>query len=519
MPAMSPTPRSRLFRLSAIHLPTARGALPRGAGGDDALTHAGLLRRDARRRLGLLPLGAALVESMVGTLAESLPGGPPQPVVVADEGDPVELMVALARQDLRSYRELPLGLSVRRGARLHVVVLASEERGVLAGVVATLQRAGLPASLVARRAGLAAVAVDDAGPEAFLACSHCGAGATPDLAAVAPARDTPADAAAEGRPELVATPGARRVEEVCAALSIEPAQLLKTLLWTAQGGLHAAVVPGDRELSEAKLASVLGARSLALALGPEVERLTGAPLGFAGPIGLDVPLVVDASVGRHASYVTGANRADHHLVGVRLARDLKGPWEVADLALARVGDQCGGCRLGALEERRGWALAWGGLADAGVRVDGLDGGSTALVAEHVVLDGVEALRAFASASLAQGPRLALPASAYPAPVVVVALDDPGGAVAAAAEGVAAGIAARGLAVALDDRAARAGRKLADAELLGWPVRVLVGRRSLERGEAELAVRTDHHPRRVGLDEVAGDAVAAGIRVTVEEGGL
>src|SRR5258705_11484711 len=120
------------------------------------------------------------------------------------------------------------------------------------------------------------------------------------------------------------TPGKKTVEEVSAFLGVEPARLLKSLVFFAGEEPVLAVVPGDRELNEAKLARVLGHPAPRLATAEEIEPLTGGPLGFTGPVGSpdSLPTVLDASLQEDRNYVTGRNAKVVHLVTVRRGRDL-----------------------------------------------------------------------------------------------------------------------------------------------------------------------------------------------------
>ncbi|MCB9732238.1 MAG: hypothetical protein H6745_06450 [Deltaproteobacteria bacterium] len=555
-----------------MHVPTGKGPLTAPSTSEEVLSHAGLVRRDGRRRPGLLPLGAEMVDAVLAHLAARMPGGAPQSVIVPDDSEPVEGMVAMARQDLRSYRELPLRLGVRRGSAWFIARLSAAPIGELGALGEAIAEAGLGVTRVVAPDGDGVVVVDEAGGYAFLACSRCGAAAEAEVAPIAPTDHGPTEVAA-GEPEVVSTPGSRRVDDVCELMGVAPRELLKTLLWRARGEVvgarehrssnrpshsapahrhrrrwsssacsqHAsssrlaadsalaptarsdyligALVAGDRELSPAKLARALDVpvAALALATAAEVEAATGAEVGFAGPLGLEAAVLSDTGVSASTAYVTGANRTGHHLRGVRLGRDLPGGYAAADLVVARVGDRCGVCGDGALEAGAGWRVARGSTAAAGVRVDGEGGGSVELLCEQVALDGLEALRALASRAAAREAALALPAFAYPAAILVVALDEAGSAVARAAADVARAIAELGEPVALDDRSARAGRKLGDAELIGWPVRVLIGRRGVDRGEAEIVLAAAKDgPRAVPLAEVAAAAVAMSARVVGEE---
>jgi prolyl-tRNA synthetase len=153
--------------------------------------------------------------------------------------------------------------------------------------------------------------------------------------------------------EIVSTPGARTVEEVAGMLGTSPTAIVKTLIYLADGAPVAALVRGDREINEIKLRRHLHAKDLHLADGPTVERLTEAPVGFAGPSGLTgLRIVADQEVRVMRNFITGANQADTHYVHVNLDRDFVAS-EFADIRVAATSDACPKCGAGVLEEARG----------------------------------------------------------------------------------------------------------------------------------------------------------------------
>src|ERR1044071_9435074 len=183
----------------------------------------------------------------------------------------------------------------------------------------------------------------ESGEDAIANCSHCGYAANVELAEVGA---EPAAAASGRELEKVATPGRRTVEEVSAFLGVPADRFVKTLVYVTDAGEPVvALVRGDRALSEAKLKNAVGAATVALADEATVERVPGAPIGFAGPPGLKARIIADRLLGAIRDAVTGANEADHHFVGFDLERDAP-PFELADLAVAGPGDRCGRCGEG-----------------------------------------------------------------------------------------------------------------------------------------------------------------------------
>jgi prolyl-tRNA synthetase len=180
----------------------------------------------------------------------------------------------------------------------------------------------------------------ETGESQVFAC-ECGFAATSDRADGEPP-------AFEGdktpRPlERVNTPGMKTIEEVTGFLRRQPWELVKTIIYGADGKLVAVLMRGDREINEAKLARVLGGASLAMATPEEIEKVTGGPLGFSGPVGLKgIRVLADHTVQAMTNMITGANQNDTHLVNVNLGRDFNVD-EFHDLVVAVEGDKCRRC--------------------------------------------------------------------------------------------------------------------------------------------------------------------------------
>ncbi|MDP9120985.1 MAG: proline--tRNA ligase, partial [Acidobacteriota bacterium] len=193
--------------------------------------------------------------------------------------------------------------------------------------------------------------VAETGESAVVRCTACGYAANVEKAEVGRLAAPSGPGEERLALEEVATPGAHTVEEVARFLGVSPERIVKTLIYETEKGQVAAVVRGDREINEVKLANHLDVQHLALAGEEKVRETTGAPVGFAGPVGLRLRLVADGAVRLLANFVTGANRADTHLRGVNWGRDAE-PSEWADLTLAAAGDPCPRCD-GHLELFRG----------------------------------------------------------------------------------------------------------------------------------------------------------------------
>ena len=139
------------------------------------------------------------------------------------------------------------------------------------------------------------------------------------------------------------TPGCRTVEEVTRFLGIPPQKIIKTLLYETEKEVVAALVRGDREINEIKLLNTLGCLRLELAGANTVLRVTGAPVGFAGPVGLkNCKIVADPEVVLIANAVTGANKNDSHLLNVNMQRDYH-VQTVSDIRMVQAGEPCPRC--------------------------------------------------------------------------------------------------------------------------------------------------------------------------------
>lgn len=354
--------------------------------------------------------------------------------------------------------------------------------------------------------------VSPSGEDSVLHCLRCGYAANAERCpAVLP--DTPPPTANSDKPlEIVSTPGMRSVDEVAGLLGTSPANLVKTLIFLADDQAVAVLVRGDREINEVKLARHLGAKELTLADGPTVERLTGAPVGFAGPTGLNgIRIVADQEIAGMRNFITGANQADAHFVHVCVGRDFT-PSEYADIRTAVTGDRCPGCRDGLLEETRG--IEVGHIFKLGTRY------SAAMNATFTTEDGVE--RPFEMGSYGIGiPRtmaaiieqshdadgIIWPPGVAPFAVVIVVANVKDEAALRAGQELHDQLAARGIDVLLDDRDERAGVKFKDADLIGYPVRVVAGK-GVANGVVEVRARRDAASMREVAVGEAAETVAA-----------
>lgn len=342
----------------------------------------------------------------------------------------------------------------------------------------------------------------DSGEDALVACDGCDYAANVEEAAVA----VPEEPGIRGGGELatVDTPGARTIDEVAALLKVRPDQLVKTLVYMADGKPVAALVRGDRNLNEVRLKRLLGATELFLAREGQVAAATGAPSGFAGPVGLDIPVYADLELKGATGAITGANEADKHHTGVDLARDAN-VTDFARLRLAEAGDSCPRCG-GTFQAYRGIEVGHvfflGTVYTEPMHCTFLDEDGSEKTMEMGCY-GIGVTRV-ASAAIEQNhddDGILWPMSIAPYEVCVLPLQKDE-AVSAAAEALYQDLRARGVEVLLDDRDERPGAKFKDADLIGVPLRVAIGKRSVKEGVVELKWRRDAEASNVPAEGAA-----------------
>jgi len=308
-------------------------------------------------------------------------------------------------------------------------------------------------------------------------------------------------------PELVDTAGMTTVGDVAQALGVPEGALLKAFpVIVDDGAMKLVVVRGDHRVNELKLRNTLKA-DFRPAHPEEVEKRLGPP-GFIGPVGAELPVLLDAAVrvGGNGSYVTGANRPDAHLRGVEPGRDF--PYETVDVRTVTAGDTVNGSVI-----RIEPAIEVGNIFKLGTRY------SEPLGAKYLDESGTEQLiwmgsygfgpaRAAAAAveQYADEQGISWPRTIAPFDVELVVLGREGSDERRAADRLYSDLRDHGLDTLYDDRDANPGEKFTDAELLGCPVRVTVGRKALAAGEVELQVRRGRESRTVPV-EGAAEAIA------------
>ncbi len=339
------------------------------------------------------------------------------------------------------------------------------------------------------------------GEDRVVQCQGCGYAANLEAAKCQPPAPSPQPPAE--RPKLleaVQTPGKHTVEQVSQFLKVPPATLIKTLLYDVDQGHVAVLVRGDHDVNEAKLARAVGSPHLKLSTTQTIERISGAPMGFTGPVKLPgVRLVADQAVMSVVNGVTGANRDETHLVNVNPGRDFQ-PSAVADLRWVTETDACPKCRgrlafitvievghvfkLGTKYSRVLGAV----FQDAGRALKAMVMGCYGIGINRIVAAAIEQHHD------EQG--IIWPIALAPFHVLVSTLEPGNAEHARLGEETHDALAAAGLEVLLDDREQSPGSKLKDADLVGIPLQVVIGKVWQQEQHLEVSLRSTKEKRKV-----------------------
>ncbi|HEY70164.1 MAG TPA: proline--tRNA ligase [Anaerolineae bacterium] len=452
-----------------------------------------------------------------------------------------EVVADIVRREVRSYRQLPqliyhiqtkwrddprprAGLiRVREFTMKDSYSLDADEQGLDCQYRAHYQayfnifhRCGLPVRAVRSDVGMMGgsmahefMYLTPVGEDTLLICEACGYAANRHVARIC--KDPGAEEALK-RVEKVSTPGVTTIEALAKFLDVPKARTAKAVFMTAviaedEGDVERmvfAVVRGDMEVNEVKLANAVKAKELRPATDEEIGA-SGAVPGYGSPIGLEnVIIVIDDAIPDSPNLVAGANEEGFHLLNVNTPRDYQADI-VCDLALAQEGNPCPQCGE-AMEALRGVEV--GNIFKLGTRY------SEALGAEFLDQDGLSHPVIMGSYGIGSGRLLACvaeehhdeggliwPISVAPYAVHLVALKG----ASEAAEDVYTQLLADGIEVLFDDREESPGVKFADADLIGLPIRLTASKRSLERGGIEMKLRDEEDAAVVSVEEIASRA--------------
>ena len=345
------------------------------------------------------------------------------------------------------------------------------------------------------------------GEDIIMSCNQCDYAANLELAEIGDrAEDSITREIREKKAiDEVHTPSLKTVDEVANLLKVNPNKLIKTMIVETGDGPVASLIRGDQELSLAKLRRAVGADFVELASEDTIEEVTKGPLGFSGPVGIKIKLVADRSIKGVENAVTGANKKDYHLVNVNPGRDFE-VHQFADIRVASDGDPCPNCKKGVLSSSRG--IEVGHVFKLGTKY------SEAMNATFVDQSGKEKYFIMGCYGIGIGRTVAaaieqnhdengmvMPMSIAPFEVIILPLNVSQEQISTTAEDLYSKLSHSGIEVAIDDRDESAGVKFKDADLIGIPIHVVIGQRTLKENLVEVKLRKGGISRKVKVAEV------------------
>ncbi|MDA8083031.1 MAG: proline--tRNA ligase [Nitrospiraceae bacterium] len=440
-----------------------------------------------------------------------------------------EIMTWLASREIRSYRDLPqvwyqIQTKLRDEARPKSGVLRTREfimkdsysfDATDEGLEKNYQLHAEAYHRIFNRCGLRFMQVESdpgmmgggyshefmapspAGEDEIALCDGCGYSANVELALSVPS----AIDLQEWDKEEIHTPEKRTIKEVSNFLKLAPMYFIKSILVITDQGPVLALVRGDQELHEKKLARIIGSHRPAQKI--EVKEILGVEAGFIGPMGRDMRIVADNSL-KEGSYVGGANKPHYHVKGVKADRDFRAEWH--DIHIAKQGDLCTNCGKPLHVER---VIEIGNIFKLGTKYSG------ALKAVFLDENGQE--KPIIMGSYGIGPaRIAAaaveqnfdkdgiiwPKSIAPFDIELVPINMNDPKTVEVAEALYKELTSDGFALLLDDREERAGVKFKDADLIGIPIQIIIGEKNLKEGLVEIKDRKTKETVRVKVEEVA-----------------
>lgn len=444
-----------------------------------------------------------------------------------------EMVTTVVKSDVRSYRQLPLNLfqiqdKFRDERRPRFGLMRSRDFIMKDGYSFDRDEAGLDASYQAMydaytnifyRCGLNFRPVEadsgaiggngshefmvlaESGEAEIVYCSECEYAADIEKAEL---HTIEAPAEEEKAVEKIATPNCKTIEAVCSFLKIPVDHSMKAVAFQSEKGLILCFVRGDHEVNEIKVVNTVGVTEVEMA-DPELLAKCGTVGGYMGPVGLDakkVIIVVDQSVMKMHNVCCGANEEGYHLVNVNPGRDFT-PTFVADIRLMAEGDPCPHCGA-PVKKARG--------IEVGQVFKLFTKYSKAMHATYLDENGKEQPMVMGCYGIGVGRTMAAaveqnndkdgmiwPVAIAPYEVLVVPVNVKDEASTAKAEEIYAALQKAGVETVIDDRKERPGVKFKDADLIGYPIRVVVGPKTLTTGELEVKIRRSGEVKMLPLD--------------------
>ena len=449
-----------------------------------------------------------------------------------------EVITSIVRNDVKTYRQLPRNLyqiqtKFRDEVRPRFGVMRCREFGMKDAYSFDIDEEGAEKSYekmfaaynnIFRRCGLKFRPVEadsgsiggkyshefmviaESGEDAMAFCGKCSYAANLEKAEVAcPEKKTIYEEDWLGLEEIE-TPNVRTIEEVSSFLNVQPRDIVKTLIFSADGKPYAVLIRGDQEVNEIKVKNYVGAAELELASDDMIKEVTGAPRGFVGPVNIRVPILIDYSVIDMVNFVTGANRENYHLKNVNVGRDFKVE-AFTDLRIVNSGDPCPRCGE-SIKIARG--IEVGHVFKLGTKY------SKAMKAMYLDKDGQEKIMIMGCYGIGIGRTVAagieqnhdengivwpMPLAPYHVMITPVNINEI--TVKETAEYLYNAMMTEGIEVIFDDRDERAGVKFKDADLIGIPLRITVGHKNLQDGNVELKIRKTGENQLCQVSDIIG----------------
>jgi prolyl-tRNA synthetase len=436
-----------------------------------------------------------------------------------------EVITDIARKEIRSYRQMPLNLyqiqtKFRDEIRPRFGVMRArefimkdaysydvDEKGLDTSYQKMVEayqriftRCGLRFKMVEAESGVIGgsyshefMVLAATGEETIVSCTRCSYGANIEKADFRTMESKgPLQENGGLKPmQKVLTPDQRTVEEVAQFLHVQPQDLVKTLIFETERGCIAALVRGDHEISEKKLKTILQTENLQLAGEMTVEEITHAPKGFAGPVGISIPMMADLDIQKMINFVTGANEKDAHLMNVNTGRDFQ-ITQFVDLRRFHPGDLCPLCGG---ETRLDKGIEVGHTFKLGTKYSNTmgatyldDQGKEKEIVMGCYGIGIGRTVAAAIEQYFDDNGIVFPIPIAPFHVLILPINIKNDLLREAAEQLYQSLLREGVEVLFDDREETPGVKFKDADLIGIPLRVTLGEKNLKKGLVEVKNR-------------------------------
>jgi prolyl-tRNA synthetase len=447
-----------------------------------------------------------------------------------------EVITDLVRNDIKTYRQLPRNLyqiqtKFRDEVRPRFGVMRCREFGMKdaysfdadeAGAEKSYEKMFIAYNNIFNRCGLKFRSVEadsgsiggkyshefmvmaDSGEDAIVFCDKCVYAANLEKAEIGEPEKKKISEKDWLPLESIHTPEVRTIEEVSAFLKVQPQDIVKTLIFNADGKTCAVLIRGDQDVNEIKVKNYLGAAELELADDEMILKATGAPRGFAGAVKIKTRVIADFSVMNMINFVTGANKEDYHLKNVNIGRDFNIE-AFADLRVVKENDFCPRCG-GKIKFARG--IEVGHVFKLGTKY------SKAMKAVYLDKDNQEKIMIMGCYGIGIGRTVAAcieqnydengivwPMPLAPYQVIITPVNVNEVDIMKAAESIYSSMLNCGIEVILDDRDERAGVKFKDADLIGIPIRITVGQKNLASGNIELKIRKTGENRLYPLPKI------------------